>query len=89
MYTCAITGCSGERPTAEAAYPRDLTGHGPTTPPTLRPSGALLAARFVLNFEADGENAVLHGDQASEALLTDMVGGSAPPRFSHQCTETT
>ena len=30
--------------------------------------------QFVLNYEEGGENCVLHGDQASEAFLSEIVG---------------
>ena len=33
--------------------------------------------QFVINYEEGGENCVLHGDGASEALLSEIVGASA------------
>ena len=55
-------------------YPRDLLGHGPTPPDPCWPGGARVALSIVLNYEEGGENAVLHGDPASEAFLSDITG---------------
>ena len=38
------------------------------------PGGARLAVQFVINYEEGGENSVLHGDPASEAFLSEVVG---------------
>ncbi len=59
-------------------YPRDLIGYGETPPPADWPGGARLAVQFVLNYEEGGENCILHGDAASEAFLSEIVG--AQPR---------
>jgi putative urate catabolism protein len=58
-------------------YPRDLVGYGPNPPKADWPGGARIAVQFVLNYEEGGENCVLHGDQASEAFLSEIV--SAQP----------
>ncbi len=58
-------------------YPRDMLGYGPTPPDPNWPSGAKIAVQFVLNYEEGGENCVLHGDAASEAFLSEIVGASA------------
>src|ERR1700746_4229076 len=55
-------------------YPRDLVGYGRTLPEPRWPGGARVALQFVLNFEEGGENAILHGDAASEAFLSDVLG---------------
>ena len=55
-------------------YPRDLIGYGPTPPQAGWPNGARLAVQFVLNYEEGGENCILHGDPASEAFLSEIVG---------------
>jgi putative urate catabolism protein len=55
-------------------YPRDLVGYGAEPPQPKWPGGARLALQFVLNYEEGGENSVLHGDQASEAFLSEIVG---------------
>jgi OHCU decarboxylase len=55
-------------------YPRDLHGHGPTPPFADWPGGAAIAVQFVVNHEEGGENNILHGDAASEAFLSEIVG---------------
>jgi len=55
-------------------YPRDLRGYGATPPPANWPHGARTAVQFVINYEEGGENCVLHGDAASEAFLSEIVG---------------
>lgn len=55
-------------------YPRDLVGYGPNPPKADWPGGARIAVQFVLNYEEGGENSVLHGDEASEAFLSEIVG---------------
>jgi putative urate catabolism protein len=52
-------------------YPRDLKGHGRVPPHAQWPNGAKLAVQFVINYEEGGEHSVLHGDQHSEAWLTE------------------
>ena len=58
----------------QETYPRDLVGYGDAPPNPKWPNGARLALNFVLNYEEGGENSVLHGDKASEAYLTEIVG---------------
>jgi allantoinase len=55
-------------------YPRDLIGYGARPPDPRWPDGARLALQFVVNYEEGAENCVLHGDAASEAFLSDIVG---------------
>ena len=55
-------------------YPRDLAGYGRDPPDPRWPGGGRVALQFVLNFEEGGENAILHGDAASEAFLSDVLG---------------
>ena len=62
---------------ASAPYPRDLTGYGRTTPDPQWPGKARIAVQFVINYEEGGENCLLHGDKASEAFLSEIVGASA------------
>jgi len=57
-------------------YPRDLIGYGPTPPQADWPNGARLAVQFVLNYEEGGESNILHGDPASEAFLSEIVGAA-------------
>jgi putative urate catabolism protein len=55
-------------------YPRDLRGYGRNPPDPRWPGGARVAVQFVVNFEEGGENNILHGDKASEAFLSDVLG---------------
>ena len=58
-------------------YPRDLCGYGSTPPAANWPGGARTAVQFVVNYEEGAENCVLHGDTASEAFLSEIVGAAA------------
>jgi len=58
-------------------YPRDLRGYGSTPPAANWPGGARTAVQFVINYEEGAENCVLHGDTASEAFLSEIVGAAA------------
>ncbi|HVL57342.1 MAG TPA: allantoinase PuuE [Burkholderiaceae bacterium] len=62
-----------------ADYPRDLVGYGRTPPDPKWPGGARLALQFVLNYEEGGERSVLHGDDASEQFLSEIIGAAAFP----------
>jgi chitin deacetylase len=53
-----------------------MIGYGPDAPDPQWPGGAKIAVQFVLNYEEGGENCVLHGDQASEAFLSDIAGAA-------------
>jgi len=55
-------------------YPRDLIGYGANPPAANWPDGARTAVQFVINYEEGAENCVLHGDPASEAFLSEIVG---------------
>ncbi|MGD1943379.1 MAG: allantoinase PuuE [Leptolyngbyaceae cyanobacterium] len=55
-------------------YPRDLIGYGQAPPHPQWPHGARLALQFVINYEEGGENSILHGDAASEAFLSEIIG---------------
>lgn len=60
-------------------YSRDMLGYGATPPdpkwPDVDGSGpARIAVQFVVNYEEGGENNILHGDAASEAFLSEIVG---------------
>jgi OHCU decarboxylase len=69
-------------------YPRDLHGYGATPPVADWPDGARIAVQFVLNYEEGGENCILHGDAASEAFLSEIVGAAAWPGQRHWNMET-
>ncbi len=60
-------------------YPRDLSGYGAQPPAANWPGGAHVAVQFVVNYEEGGENCLLHGDQASEAFLSETVGAEPWP----------
>jgi chitin deacetylase len=64
-------------------YPRDFTGYGATPPDAKWPGGARIAVQFVLNYEEGGENCLLHGDAASEAFLSEIVGAAPWPGQRH------
>ena len=55
-------------------YPRDMVGYGANPPQAKWPQGARLAVQFVINYEEGAENNILHGDKASEAFLSEIVG---------------
>ena len=58
-------------------YPRDMIGYGRTPPDPRWPGGARICVQFVINYEEGGENNILHGDAASEAFLSEIVGAAA------------
>ncbi len=64
-------------------YPRDFRGHGPTPPDAKWPGQARIAISLVLNYEEGGENALMHGDAASEAFLSDIAGAAPWPGMRH------
>ena len=71
----------------DKAYPRDLVGYGQRPPPAQWPAGARIAVQFVVNYEEGGENCVLHGDPASEAFLSEIVGATPWPGQRHPSME--
>jgi OHCU decarboxylase len=64
-------------------YPRDMLGHGAAPMGEVWPGRAAIAVQFVINYEEGGENCVLHGDAASEAFLSEIVGAAAWPGQRH------
>ncbi|WP_298565424.1 allantoinase PuuE [uncultured Aliiroseovarius sp.] len=64
-------------------YTRDMRGYGPTPPNPQWPGNAKVAVQFVLNYEEGAENCVLHGDDASEAFLSDIPGAAPWPGKRH------
>ena len=68
-------------------YPRDLAGYGANPPDPKWPGGARLALQIVLNYEEGGENCILHGDPASEAFLSEIVGAEAREGVRHMSME--
>jgi putative urate catabolism protein len=72
---------------AAGGYCRDLAGYGRRPPDPLWPDGARIAVQFVLNYEEGGENAIIHGDPASEAFLSEIVGAQPWPGQRHMNME--
>ncbi|MBT8409524.1 MAG: allantoinase PuuE [Alphaproteobacteria bacterium] len=60
-----------------------MIGYGATPPDPKWPGGAKIAVQIVLNYEEGGENCILHGDAASEAFLSEIVGAAAWPGQRH------
>ena len=53
-------------------YPRDMVGYGRDWPDPAWPGGARVAVQFVINYEEGAELNILHGDPASESLLSEF-----------------
>jgi len=68
-------------------YPRDMIGYGRQTPDPQWPGNARIAVQFVVNYEEGGENCILHGDKASEAFLSEIVGAPALEGVRHMNME--
>ncbi len=68
-----------DRMTDGEIYPRDMIGYGRTPPFADWPKRARIAVQFVINYEEGGENNILHGDAASEAFLSEIVGAAPWP----------
>jgi putative urate catabolism protein len=68
-------------------YPRDMIGYGRNPPDPKWPNEAAVAVQFVVNYEEGGENNILHGDAASEAFLSEIVGAQAWPGMRHMNME--
>jgi putative urate catabolism protein len=66
-----------------ASYPRDMLGYGRTPPDPRWPGDARVCVQFVVNYEEGGENNILHGDAASEAFLSEIVGAAPWPGLRH------
>jgi OHCU decarboxylase len=71
----------------DTAYPRDLKGYGRDAPNPHWPGQARIAVQFVINYEEGGENNILHGDAASEAFLSEIVGAAPWPGQRHMNME--
>ncbi|MEM1403164.1 MAG: allantoinase PuuE [Pseudomonadota bacterium] len=54
-----------------------MVGYGQRPPNFEFPDGHRIAVQFVVNYEEGGENCVLHGDDASETFLSEIIGASA------------
>jgi putative urate catabolism protein len=64
-----------------------MIGYGRHTPDPQWPGGARVAVQFVINYEEGGENSILHGDAASEAFLSEIVGAAPWPGQRHMNME--
>ncbi|MCV0393996.1 MAG: allantoinase PuuE [Rhizobiaceae bacterium] len=60
-----------------------MRGYGRHRPHADWPGGAAVCVQFVVNYEEGGENCVLHGDAASEAFLSEIVGAQPWPGKRH------
>jgi chitin deacetylase len=60
-----------------------MAGFGATPPDAQWPGGARIAVQIVMNYEEGSENCILHGDPASEAFLSEIVGAAAWPGQRH------
>jgi putative urate catabolism protein len=68
-------------------YPRDMVGYGRNPPHPHWPGDARVAVQFVVNYEEGAENAVLHGDAASETFLSEIIGAAAFEGRRHMSME--
>lgn len=64
-------------------YERDMLGYGEFPPNAAWPNEAAIAVQFVVNYEEGGERCLLHGDDESEAFLSEVVGAAAWPNQRH------
>ena len=70
-----------------ASYPRNMIGYGSQLVHPRWPNGARIAIQFVINYEEGSENCILHGDAASEAFLSEIVGAVPLPGARHMNME--
>src|SRR5271165_1262186 len=82
-----FNGQRDQRMTDSETYPRDMVGYGCTPPFADWPMNARVAVQFVINYEEGGENNILHGDAASEAFLSEIVGAAPWPGMRHMNME--
>ena len=68
-------------------YSRNMIGYADASPHPGWPNNARIALQFVINYEEGGENNILHGDDASEAFLSEIVGAQAYPGMRHMNME--
>ncbi|MDA8981033.1 allantoinase PuuE [Candidatus Thioglobus sp.] len=69
------------------SYPRNMVGYGNDPIHPKWPNKARIAVQFVLNYEEGAENSILHGDNASEAFLSEIVGAKAYEGARHMSME--
>jgi putative urate catabolism protein len=68
-------------------YPRDLVCYAGHPPHPRWPDKARIALQFVINYEEGGERCLLHGDNESEAFLSEIVGAQPIPNARHMSME--
>lgn len=68
-------------------YPRDMVGYGRNPVDPKWPHKARIAVQFVVNYEEGAENTILHGDKASEAFLSEIVGAAPLAGVRHMNME--
>ena len=83
MAVLANIGKEGEVAMKAPRYSRDMQGYGERPPNPNWPGSAYVAIQIVLNYEEGGENCVLHGDEGSEAFLSEIVGVQPWPGQRH------
>jgi putative urate catabolism protein len=71
-----------EEDVVDETYPRDMVGYGRVPPNARWPGDSRIAVQFVINYEEGAESSILHGDSASESLLTEF--GFAQPRIGER-----
>jgi len=76
-----------ERKLGLTDYPRDMIGYGRSSPDPQWPGGARVCVQIVVNYEEGGESNILHGDDASEAFLSDVIGATRWPGQRHMNVE--
>ena len=69
------------------SYPRNMVGYGKDPIHPKWPNKARIAVQFVLNYEEGAENSILHGDNASGAFLSEIVGAKAYEGVRHMSME--
>ena len=71
----------------DQTYDRDLIGYADKPPIVSWKDNAKVAVQFVINYEEGAENCILHGDKASEAFLSEIVGAQAFEGQRHMSME--
>lgn len=60
-----------------------MLGYGAEPPKPIWQNNAKVAVQFVINYEEGSENNILHGDLASEAFLSEIVGAASHTGVRH------
>ncbi len=79
---------NNDKPTMNTPdYPRNLIGYADRPPHPRWPGKARIALQFVINYEEGGERCLLHGDNESEAFLSEIVGAEPYTNARHMNME--